>query len=71
MKKVLFYERIKDVEKRLDDPEVILNSFILSWTWQSDLRWGATKEELEKKHVLFMKEDGDKYLDKLFSGIKK
>ena len=30
--KVLFHQRIKDVERRLNDPAVTLNSFILSWT---------------------------------------
>lgn len=36
--KVLFHQPIKDVEKRLNDPGVILNSFILSWTMYPQLK---------------------------------
>ncbi len=64
--KILFHARIKDVEKRLGDPAVVLNSFILSWTPSYLLKWGISKEEMETMHVLFMKEDRDHYLDKLF-----
>lgn len=67
--KILFYERIKDIEKRLNDPAVILNSFILSWTKHPHLDWNLTKDELEKKHVLFMTEDQDHYIEKLFDKI--
>ena len=67
--KILFYERIKDIEKRLNDPAVILNSFILSWTKHPHLDWNLTKDELEKKHVLFMTEDPDHYIEKLFDKI--
>jgi hypothetical protein len=68
--KVLFYEHIKDVEKRLNDPDVILNSFILSWTPYPQLKWGNTQTELENKHVLFMKDDPDYYVEKLFTKLK-
>jgi hypothetical protein len=68
--KVLFYKRIKDVEQRLGDPSVILNSFILSWTKYPQLNWGNTQQELEAKHVLFMTNDRDGYLDKLFGKLR-
>jgi len=61
--KVSFYKRIKDVEKRMNDPGIILNSFILSWTRYSQLKWGISQDELEARHVLFMS-DG-RYIDKL------
>ncbi len=67
--KILFHKRIKDVEKRMNDPKVILNSFILSDTKYPRLKWGKTQEELEDMHVLFMedlKEDNESYIDKLF-----
>ena len=51
--KILFSQRIKDVETRLNDPDVILNSFILSWTRYSQLRWNNTQQELEDRHILF------------------
>ncbi|GAI85668.1 unnamed protein product, partial [marine sediment metagenome] len=68
--KILFHEKIKDVEQRLGDPDVILNSFILSWTQYPQLKWGPPREDLEKKHVLFMTEDRDHYIQKLFTLIK-
>lgn len=68
--KILFYKRIKDVEQRLNDPSVVLNSFILSWSSVSQLNWGKTREELENMHVLFMTDDRDKYLDKLFARLE-
>ena len=68
--KVLFYQRIKGIEKRLDDPDVILDSFILSWTPQPQLQWGVAQDELERQHVLFMTDDRDRYLDKLFSQLR-
>jgi len=67
--KVLFHQKIKDVEKRLADPSVVLNSFILSWTEYAQLDWGALQAELEDKHVLFMTNDREQYLDKMFQRI--
>ena len=68
--KVLFHKRIKDVEKRLNDPNVILNSFILSWTKYPQLKWGNTRDELENKHVLFMTDDQDQYIGKLLTRVR-
>jgi len=68
--KMLFHEKIKNVEQRLGDPDVILNSFILSWTQYPQLKWGPTREDLENKHILFMNEDRDHYIEKLFTLIK-
>ena len=68
--KVLFHKRIKDVEQRLKDPTVILNSFILSWTPYPQLKWGDTQSELEDRHVLFMTDDRDGYIDKLFAFLQ-
>lgn len=68
--KILFHKRIKDVEKRLNDPTVILNSFILSWTRYPQLKWDNSQVELEDMHVLFMTDDRDKYIDKLFDRLK-
>ena len=68
--KILFYRRIKDVQRRLAEPTVILNSFILSWTPFSQLKWDESRDELEERHVLFMKEDQEKYIEKLFAKLK-
>lgn len=63
--KILFYQRIKEVEKRLNDPAIVLNSYILSWTECSRLNWGLSREELEKRHILFMHDDKGGYIEKL------
>ena len=68
--KVQLHKRIKEVEERLGDPQVILNSFILSWTQFPQLKWDQTQDELEKLHVLFMTDDRDGYIDKLFAAIR-
>ncbi len=68
--KVQFYKRIKDVEARLNDPTIELNSFILSCTEYKNLQWGPTQEELEQQHVLFMEDDREHYLEKLFAHIE-
>lgn len=67
--KVLFHEKIKGIQHRLGDPSVILNSFILSWTQYSQLDWGPSQSELEEKNVLFMTNDRDAYLDKMFERL--
>ncbi|MPV86148.1 DEAD/DEAH box helicase family protein [Ostreibacterium oceani] len=68
--KVQFHKRIKDIEMRFANPDVILNSFILSWTKYPHLRWGISQEELEANHVLFMTDDRNGYIDKLFDRLK-
>jgi len=67
--KVLFYRRIKEIEKRLGNPDIVLNSFILSWTNFAHLSWDMGINELEKRNVLFMKEDAGDYIRKLFDKI--
>ena len=72
--KVLFAKRIKDIERRLGDPAVVLNSFILSWTSFVHLQWGIDKAGFEERHVLFMQDDRtvyiDKLIDRLIEGVK-
>ena len=68
--KIQFHKRIKDVQQRLNDSEVILNSFILSWNLYPQLQWDNTREDLEEMHVLFMTDDRDRYIDKLFARLR-
>jgi len=68
--KVQLYKRIKDVERRINDPSIILNSFILSWTKYPQLKWDSSQEALENMHVLFMTDDQDRYIDKLFAKLR-
>jgi len=70
--KVQFYRKIKEIEARLADPSVILNSYIVSPTpYQTIPMWGdrISKAELEKCHVLFQKEDRDIYVERLLSEV--
>lgn len=68
--KIQFYKRIKDLEHRLNSPDVILNSFILSWTQYPQLRWGIPQKEMEANHVLFMMDDRSGYINKLFKTLR-
>jgi hypothetical protein len=68
--KVLFFKRIKEIEQRLKDDSVVLNSFILSWTRFTQLKWGSTQDELEDNNVLFMTNDRDGYIGKLFAKLR-
>ncbi len=68
--KIQFYKRIKDIQQRLNDPTVFLNSFILSWSRFPELKWDKDQEVLEDMHVLFMTDDHDGYIDKLFYKLR-
>ena len=68
--KIKLHKRIKEIEQRLNDPDVVLNSFILSWTKYPQLKWDKTQKALEDMHVLFMQDDRDGYIDKLFAKLK-
>ncbi len=66
--KIRFYQTIKDLEKKLGDPDVTLESFILSVTPYSHGGWwtdSLDKPQLAMRHVLFA-EDG---LDSLIGRI--
>lgn len=65
--KVRLRERIKEIESRLGDPDVRLDSFTLSVTESGTVKaqWGMTKAEMADRHVLFMKEDRDTYIGEM------
>ena len=68
--KIRFYRTIKELESRLGDPNVVLNSFIISNTPFQQVRWWTedlSKEEFTKSHVLFQKEDQATYIKRLLS----
>jgi hypothetical protein len=70
--KIRFYKTIKEIEVRLADPNIILNSFIISNTPYKSIDWwsgGISKAELEKCHVLFQKEDKQLYVQSLLRAI--
>ena len=68
--KINFYKTIKELETKLADPDVTLNSFILSTTPIPQVSWwsdGMTKEQFAQHHIFFMTEDRESYINKLFS----
>lgn len=62
--KIQFHETIKEIEQRLDDPAVSLNSFIVSNTSSAIMRthWNMEKPEMQRRNILFQEEDRDSYV---------
>jgi hypothetical protein len=68
--KIRFYRTIKELEARLGDPNIILNSFIISNTPFQQVRWWTedlSKDEFTRAHVLFQKEDRNTYIKRLLT----
>ncbi len=71
--KIEFFKTIKTLEKRLADPNVILNSFIISSTRHQQIEHWLTpgtgqpmsKAAFESRHVLFQTEDKATYISKM------
>lgn len=66
--------KIKEIEGKLNDENVILNSFIVSVTPYGVIKWvqdTLEKSELEDKNVLFQKDDKNGYIGKMFDRILK
>lgn len=54
--KIRFHETIKNLQQRLGDPKVILNSFVVSVTPYKQVGWwegGMTEQEFVGHHILF------------------
>jgi len=70
--KIQFAHAIKGIEQRLNDPDVVLNSFIVTPTKYADLiAFGAkaSKADLTAHNVLFQSEDRDTYVAELLKGV--
>ena len=68
--KIRFYRTIKELEARLGDPNVTLNSFIISNTPFRPVSWWTedmSKEDFTGSHVLFQKDDKGTYIEQLLS----
>ncbi len=62
------YKEIKTIETKLNDPNLILNAFILSITSFGDLlnvKGQVSKQDLEDRNVLFMDDSAPVYLGKM------
>ncbi len=62
--KIQFHETIKEIELRLSDPKVSLESFIVSNSSSAaiSLQWSMAKPEMQRHNILFQEEDGDRYV---------
>lgn len=70
--KIRFYRTIKDLEARLGDTSIVLDSFILSNTPYQQVSWwdgGMTLAGFESRHVLFTKPDRNNYISKMIYEI--
>jgi hypothetical protein len=69
--KVQFYTTIKEIEIRLGDPNVKLESFIVSNTPSSTMQmlWGIKRDEMLERHIVFQEEDKDTYINMIFSNV--
>ncbi len=64
--------KIKEIEEKLNDEDVILNSFIVSVTPYGVIKWvqdTLEQSELEDKNVLFQQDDKNGYVGKMFDRI--
>ena len=68
--KVQFFKTIKDIERRLGDKSVALNSFVISPTRMGDLqKWGITAlDDFRALNVLLMKDDTE-YIKHLVEAV--
>lgn len=69
--KIEFSKTIKELEERLGDPTIVLNSFIISNTPFKSVGWwaGDEKHEFEQRHVLFQVEDKSVYIQQLMNHL--
>ena len=69
--KIEFHKTIKEIEERLGDPKMVLNSYIVSVSSSQDIkkRWDRDKSWLTKRNVVFQKEDRDTYIGTILSGV--
>lgn len=69
-KKIRFWQDIKEIENRLGDKHVVLNSFIVSTTPYKDGGWWSdqfSREDFESNNVLFLHDDRDGYIRKILN----
>jgi hypothetical protein len=62
---------IKEIEQRLGDATVRLQSFIVSNTPSHTMRmlWKIEKDEMLKRHILFQEEDRDPYVRSMLDRV--
>ena len=68
--KIRFHATIKQIENRLGDDDVFLDSYIVSNTPSHEMEklWGVDKAEMLSHNIVFQREDKDSYIETLLSG---
>lgn len=69
--KIEFYQTIKGIEQRLGDPDVRLQSFILSNTPSHTMKmlWRMDKPAMAARNILFQEEDKDTYVRTMLESV--
>ena len=69
--KIRFHKTIKEIEKRLGDPDMVLNSYIVSVSSSQEIknRWNHDKAYLTARNIVFQNEDRDSYIGTMLSGV--
>ena len=69
--KIRFFETVKEIEQRLGDPKVALDSFIVSNTPSHTMKrlWGIGKPEMAARHIAFQEEDRGSYIGAILRAI--
>jgi Type III restriction enzyme, res subunit len=69
--KIQFFQTIKDIERRLGDTSVTLNSFIISNTPSHTMRllWAVDKATMRSHNILFQEEDKATYVEDMIEQV--
>jgi hypothetical protein len=69
--KVQFHHTIKEIEQRLGDASVRLQSFIVSNTPSHKMKmlWRMDKSTMTARHILFQEEDKDTYVRMMLESV--
>ena len=67
--KIQFHETIKEIELRLGDSMVSLESFIVSNTPSATMKmmWNMNKSEMSRRHIVFQEEDRGTYISSMLA----
>lgn len=69
--KIQFYQTVKDIESRLGNTAIVLNSFIISNTPSHETikLWSVEKADIQAKNVVFQEEDKDTYIKTILEKV--
>jgi hypothetical protein len=69
--KIQFHQTVKEIEQRLGDASVRLQSFIVSNTPSHTMKklWNIDKPAMTARHILFQEEDQDTYVRSMLEAV--